>query len=282
MIFVIGGINTDISGKPDGPILLHDSNIAKITVSVGGVGRNIACNLARLGRDVEMIAPLGDDVFMSGVLQDCEKNNIGLRYAKHIPGHRSGIYLCINDQHGDMYIAMNDMRLCDQLTPDCVDMDIVNTGEICVIDANIPEETLLYIAQNIKIPLVCDPVSVAKSPRIKPILPYISAIKPNLFEAKCLTGEDSAEGAAMALVDAGVTQAFVSLGRDGICYADMGGYGFCRPEAQTPVISTTGAGDAATAAVCIGFLQKDSAETTAKNACRQALQVITGNNYIAR
>lgn len=277
MIFVIGGINTDISGKPDGAILLHDSNIAKVTVSIGGVGRNIACNLARLGRDVEMIGPLGDDVFMSAVLQDCQKNNIGLNYATRIPGHRSGIYLCINDQRGDMYIAMNDMELCDHLTPDIIDIDAVNSGELCVIDANIPEETLLYIAENVKIPIICDPVSVAKCSRIKPILPYLSAIKPNLIEAKSLTGEDSAERAAMALVDAGVTQAFVSLGRDGICYADMGGYGFCRLEAQSPITSTTGAGDAATAAVCIGFLQKDSTEKTAINACRQALRVITEN-----
>ncbi len=275
MVFVIGGINTDISGRPKDALLLRDSNIASIGVSVGGVGRNIARNLALHGFEVELIAPLGDDPFSAGVVEDCRKQKIGLRYAPRIPEMRGGIYLCINDAGGDMYVAMNDMRICDALTPELLDMDAVNAGEACVLDANIPAQTLLYIAEHASIPLICDPVSVAKCSRVLPILPRLFAIKPNLYEAQALTGKETPEETARALVEAGVKQAFVSLGSEGICYADAQGCARYKVQAHAPIVSTTGAGDAAAAAICAGCLQKLPIAQTAKAACEAAVAVIT-------
>ena len=46
---VVGAANIDIGGFPQGRIALQDSNPGRVILSAGGVGRNIACNLARLG-----------------------------------------------------------------------------------------------------------------------------------------------------------------------------------------------------------------------------------------
>ena len=42
---VIGGLNADIWGRPSGPIILRESNPGSVTLTPGGVGRNIAHDL---------------------------------------------------------------------------------------------------------------------------------------------------------------------------------------------------------------------------------------------
>ena len=48
-IAVVGGVNIDIGGRSDAPLVAGDSNPGRIRSSLGGVGRNIAHNLALLG-----------------------------------------------------------------------------------------------------------------------------------------------------------------------------------------------------------------------------------------
>ena len=69
-IAVIGGANIDISAKHSAPVAVAgDSQRGKISVSAGGVARNIAENLARLGSAVQLITGLGDDWF-SALVRD--------------------------------------------------------------------------------------------------------------------------------------------------------------------------------------------------------------------
>ena len=51
-ITVIGGINIDIEGSPFNKLRREDSNPGRISLSYGGVGRNITENIARIGGDV--------------------------------------------------------------------------------------------------------------------------------------------------------------------------------------------------------------------------------------
>ena len=56
---VVGGVNMDIGGTPLAPLVRQDSNPGRVRMSLGGVGRNIAHNMALLGLDVRMITALG-------------------------------------------------------------------------------------------------------------------------------------------------------------------------------------------------------------------------------
>ena len=60
-VIVIGGANVDIKGRASGTFVATTSNPGEVTVSVGGVGRNIAENLARLGIEVSLLTVLGND-----------------------------------------------------------------------------------------------------------------------------------------------------------------------------------------------------------------------------
>ena len=48
-IAVVGGVNIDVGGRSFAPLVAGDSNPGVIRTSLGGVGRNIAHNLALLG-----------------------------------------------------------------------------------------------------------------------------------------------------------------------------------------------------------------------------------------
>ena len=58
---VIGGVNMDIWGRPAIKLVLHDSAPGFVSMTPGGVGRNIAHNLCLLGLNVGLVAALGDD-----------------------------------------------------------------------------------------------------------------------------------------------------------------------------------------------------------------------------
>ena len=55
-VFVIGAVNMDLAGTPEGPLRAGDSNPGRVSLTPGGVGRNIAENLRLLGRKVDLVA----------------------------------------------------------------------------------------------------------------------------------------------------------------------------------------------------------------------------------
>ncbi len=278
-IIVIGSINTDVIGTPLSPLTLRDSNIGRVTLRAGGVGRNIAENLVRLGADVQLITALGTDGFSSGLRAHCAAHGVGLDYAP-TTGDSCGVYLCVNDEAGDMFVALNDMRIMDALTPELVDMDALNASDGVVLDANLPIPTLEYVASSCTAPLFADPVSVAKAERLSGILPRLTAIKPNLYEARLLTGCDMPEDCAKELVQLGVSRAYVSLGAEGMAWADGFGAGKLPAFERTPVC-TTGAGDSATAALCVGQLRGLDALSCAAAACRAAALTIMSQDAVS-
>ena len=75
-VYVIGGVNMDIAGTPAAELRGGDSNPGRVTLSPGGVGRNIAENLSRLGRRVSLITVLGDDAYAGAIREHCR--NVGI------------------------------------------------------------------------------------------------------------------------------------------------------------------------------------------------------------
>ena len=92
-------------------------------------------------------------------------------------------------------------------------------------------------------------------------------MKPNALEAEKLTGEKDPERAARALVEMGVKRVFVSLGSRGMIAADEKEL-LLLPAPLTQVVNTTGAGDAATAAIVLSGIKGLSLRETAELAQR--------------
>lgn len=252
-ILVIGGLNLDILGMPDGPFSYHDSLIGRVRMAPGGVGRNIAEHIARHGLSVELMTVLGGDHFAGMLEGSCRELGIGLAHALRSQ-ESSCVYLAVHDEQGDMAVAVNDMAAMRLLDAQSLRRLPREGFSACVLDANLSEETLAAAADHLRVPLAADPVSCEKARRLLPILPRLSILKPNLKEALFMTGKDSLEEAAGALLDRGLRQVYISLGKEGL-YCASADERLRLPPLPAPKAPATGAGDAMTAGLVSGLSQ---------------------------
>ena len=250
-IAVVGGMNVDIGGRPARRPVLKDSNPGKVSVRPGGVGRNIAHDLRLLGMEVKLLGAVGADEHGNLLLQSCAAQGIDTSLCLCCADENSSTYLYITDENGDMQLAVADMEITARITPAVIEerLPALNAARAVVLDANLPAETLRYLAGHVSAPLYADPVSTGKAGRMQSILPRLCCFKPNALEAEALTGESNPETAARELVKAGVNRVFLSLGHQGMIAAD-GERLLNLPCEQARVLNTTGAGDAVTAALC--------------------------------
>lgn len=249
---VIGGMNMDILGTGSAPFLEGDSIPGRIEMRPGGVGYNIACRLAKAGVRTELLTLLGDD-FNADMLRDaCAIEGIGLSLSKRTSGP-SPIYLAIHDRQGEMRAAVNDTKALEALDPFDLRKALsgANHFNACVLDANLSVACLQSAAASVNAPMIADPVSAVKCQRLLPVMGSLTAIKPNRMEAQAMTGENSPERAAEALIRLGVKQVFISLGAEGVFYSDRDHSGFHRGS-RLAGVSVTGAGDAMAAGITLG------------------------------
>ena len=249
-VTVVGGANTDICGRPAQALIRRDSAPGQVSVRHGGVGRNIACDLARLGLRTRFVTALGDDGFGASVREGCRSCGVDMSLTRTVPGARSPVYLYLSDEKGEMDAAVSDMEVMAALTPAYLRAQLgeIDDADAVVLDGNLPAETIAFLCENLRAPIVADPVSTAKALRFAPVLGRLAAIKPNLLEARALTGKQSPEDCAEALLRSGVGSVFLSLGARGLLAAS-GEERVLLPCEKAELVSATGAGDAATAAV---------------------------------
>ena len=244
----------DICGMPFRPLIGNDSNPGKVSTTPGGVGRNIAQNLSQLGVDVKMLTVLGDDAYAEQIERSCAASGIDLSYALRMKDTPSSVYLYITDEKSDMALGISDMAICSYLTPEYLraHKQLLDNAAVIVADTNLSAETLQWIARECVPPLIVDPVSASKAVRLIGSLDGIDTLKPNQVEAEMLTGikienADDAAKAAGELVSAGIKRVFLTLGSGGAVCAEENEL-FRLPCYPAEIVSTTGCGDAFTAA----------------------------------
>ena len=117
-VTVVGGANTDICGRPERELVRRDSAPGRVSVRHGGVGRNVACDLARLGLKTRLVTALGDDGFGASVREGCVACGVDMSLTHVVRGARSSVYLYLSDGKGEMDAAVSDMEITDRLTPE--------------------------------------------------------------------------------------------------------------------------------------------------------------------
>ena len=266
---VVGGVNVDIGGKSFAPLIAADSNPGRVQMSLGGVGRNIAHNLSLMGTDVRMLTAFGDDLHGQKVAASCSELGIDLSHALRISGGTTSTYLYLTDERGEMALAISDMEICKQITPAYLssNLNLLQNAQVVITDTNIPEESLVYLAENCPVPLFCDPVSTTKAEKLRSILAKIHTLKPNKLEAELLSGvkietKADLDAAADKLLGMGVHRLFISLGAEGV-YAAMGDERLLLPNLPGQMVNTTGCGDAFMAAIGWAYLEGMNLKQTA-------------------
>ena len=276
-IAVFGSANMDILGMTRDQLLLRDSNIGTVVLKPGGVGRNIASRICEHGAECMLFTAFGSDVLAEGLKAECRRLGMDISGSLTLPG-RSNVYLCVHDETGDMLTAINDMGLMDALTPEyaAAIMEQINACDLCVLDANLSEETLAYAASHATVPLLMDAVSCAKARRALAAMPYLTGFKPNIYEAQLLTGCEKPEDCAEKLLQLGVKRVFISLGEDGVYYADAQERGRI-PVEKISSAPKTGAGDALCAGLAVALANHESTRACAEYGMRSAAKYLSQN-----
>ncbi len=92
---VVGTINMDIRGMADIRYPQSASHPGTIHCSAGGVGRNIAHNLALLGRDVHLLSVIGDDFYGEMLLEETRRAGVNVSGCVRLHGQSTSTYLAI-------------------------------------------------------------------------------------------------------------------------------------------------------------------------------------------
>ncbi len=262
-ILVIGAASVDVKGRARTQLQPGTSVPGDVTVSFGGVGRNVAENLARLGQPTILLSVVGRDPFGAQILERTSSAGVDVSKVIISPDYHSAAYIAVLDEEGSQAFAVDEMDIMELVTPAHIysHRKLFKGAAMLVLDANLSAEALVSatrIAGRYKVPVALDPTSATLAPKLKDHLADLAMIMPNVPEAEVLCGHripgrKAAMASAQELVGLGVEIAIITLAEEGLCYATSRESGYL-PAIRCEVVDFTGAGDALTAAVVYGLV----------------------------
>jgi pseudouridine kinase len=262
-VVVIGAASLDTKGRPKEALVMGTSNPGYVRVSPGGVGRNVAENLARLGVPTVLLSAVGDDSVGRQILETTEAGGVDVSRVIVAPNSPSAKYLAVVDEEGTPVFSIDDMAVMSLVTPKYIyaHRRWIKEASMVVLDANLSPAAIksaVSAASKWDVPICVDPVSVALAPRISPHLSQFSLVVPNEDEAHTLCGVSAtdrfeATAAAQKLVSTGVDTAVITLAEKGLVYATTDESGYV-PAINIEVTDPAGGGDALTGAVVFGLV----------------------------
>ncbi|XP_023281352.1 uncharacterized protein LOC111669316, partial [Seriola lalandi dorsalis] len=114
-IVVIGGINVDFIAKAKAKTMHYgQTNPGSVCQSFGGVGRNIADSLSRLGHRPLFISAIGADSHSDAVLNYCKHMNTS--GVARLEEQSTATYCVVITESGEMSLGMGDMDIHQQIT----------------------------------------------------------------------------------------------------------------------------------------------------------------------
>jgi len=246
-VVVIGGAVVDLFAYPHQKIHMNDSNPGYFTTSLGGVGRNIAENLARLGLDTTLITVLGKDAQGSDIQKHSE--SVGLKISAVLTDS-TPTYISIMDEHRDTVVAIAAMDQISLLTKQEIEKRsiLLNQADLILVDTNLSEDALEYVFHHFNKPIYVDAISGPKAKKLKPFLSNVTGLKMNTIEAALISdieyhSKKDIKKLGEYFIKQGVQEVYITLGSEGSFYMNRD-QSFYRDAVHVPIRNTTGAGDA--------------------------------------
>lgn len=279
-VLALGVSVYDIIGFTDDNYREKDSNPGRVCVSFGGVCRNIAENMARVGVNTKFITIVGDDDKGKSLLEDARSKNMDVSDTLIIEGGSTPTYMAVLDETGELRSAIVDMKITDQMSTEFIDSkaSIIENAEYVVLDVDNPT-ILEYILNTFhgKTKFIVDSVSASKVYIVRDHIKNLHTFKPNRHEAEILCGfsitnHDDVRKAGRHFKSLGIENVLISLDADGIYYNTGNEEGIIKAEG-IPVVNVTGAGDSCVAGLVHGYTNRLSIKETVKYAI--AMSAIT-------
>lgn len=264
-VVVIGAACLDVKGHVPGHIQPATSNPGQVRVTVGGVARNVAENLARLGTPTALLAVVGRDPYGHEIVKHTGAAGVDVSAVLFLRGQRTASYVALIDGEGNLAAAVDDTSIFAELTPRYIygHRGLFRQARMAVVDANTPLDTFATIrrvAGRYQVPICLDTVSLELARHYQDGLQHLQLLACGAGEAEVLTGRAvasrrQAAAAARALVAAGAQVVIISLGLEGVVYASTEHNGHV-PAIPGDVIDSTGVSEALTATVIYGLVNR--------------------------
>ncbi|XP_054242993.1 uncharacterized protein LOC128971456 [Indicator indicator] len=190
---VIGGINVDFIAKAQNPVILGggQTNAGRVRRTFGGVGRNLADCLSRLGQAPLFLSAVGKDEHSESVLHYC--HHMDMSAILHLEGKSTATYCAVITSAGELSVGLGDMDIHQQITEQYVAQfkeNLCQAPLVC-IDGNVPLSTIQYVCQLARehqLAVCYEPTdeNKASKPFISDSWKALTYISPNLQELRAI------------------------------------------------------------------------------------------------
>jgi pseudouridine kinase len=280
-LLCIGGINLDRKLKALQALHSGSSNPCVASESPGGVARNVAENLARLGLQVGLCGQVGRDAAAEAVLAPLRALRVDTRACLVAESGNTGSYTAVLDAQGQLVMGMADMALTEMLTPELLASALsAQSPKLWMADMNLPASSLAWLAQRTHGGrLVMLAVSEPKMDRLPSDLRGVHTLVLNRGELAAIGVSGDDMGAAFIKLNAvGLQRLVVTLGEKGVACVEAGNVVHIKPELlrDLKVADVSGAGDAFCAGLCASYLRypADALAQHAQRAMRLAVLTV--------
>ena len=227
-----------------------------LCMRTGGDAMNEAVVLAELGRGVRLVSRLGQDMAGDMILQVCDRHKIDTSAVVRAPLD-TGVNIVLVEPNGERSFVTNPRGSLRALEPEDVFSaieapDFAKARAVCFASVFayprlMPALEEIFRRIKEKGPTLLVDMTKRKNEErlsdIAPALRYADYIFPNLDEIRLLTGEDDARCNAAMLLDCGVKNAVIKLGKRGCLIKNASMEAVVPAVEGIEAVDSTGAGD---------------------------------------
>lgn len=291
-IVVVGNVFVDIKGFPDEAYIPDGRNKGHVEFVHGGVGRNVAEDIANLELRPRFVSMVDDTAQGEDVKRKLRNHKVDTDYLVSTPDGM-GIWLAVFDEGGDLAGSISKRPKMDKMI-DLIDEkgdEIFADADSIILEIDLDKEIVKrvfkYAAKyNKKVFAVVANMAIASERR--DFLQSIDCFVCNVLEAGILfvhdfdgmTPEELADDLSERIVKAKIPSMIVTMGSKGAVYADMYGEKGVFPARPVQVRDTTGAGDAFCAGASVGLTYGKSLREACEIGTRLASSVITSSENV--
>ena len=278
-IVVIGAVFVDVKGFPEDLYLPTGRNAGEIKFVHGGVGRNVAEDIANVELRPTFVSLVDNSAQGEEVLRNLQRHKVNTDYIRAVPSGM-GMWLAVFDQTGDLAGSISQRpdlsHICDIL--DEKGDEIFKNADSVVIEADIGKDIVkrtLDLAEKYGVPVYGVVANMGIASRMDCFV-CNQAEAGILFVANYsdVTPEDLCAELPARLESANIPAIIVTMGSRGAVYANRSGEVGYFPAEHVNVRDTTGAGDAFCAGASIGLTYGKSMREAVEIGTRLAASVI--------
>ncbi len=253
----------------------------------GGKAAGQAMAIARLHARVELISAIGDDPLGDRLQAWLIREHVGLTGLARLDGESSMLAAVEVDAEGDnsIVVALNAMAA---FGPNrlAAYRSVIADSSLCLVSLELPIDSAieaLQIARQAGVATVLNPAPAPPRERAAELIELSDVITPNETEAAALVGSSgSPEELAARLLELGAGSVAMTLGPDGVLFADASGATRVPAPFVPPasIVDTAGAGDGFNAAFCVALTRGHSHRLACGFGVEGGARIIQGKGIV--